>query len=890
MARKTVKIPGSYALKKSENKYGRKAAALAPDDIAKWNNIHMQENVWQAITGKILSEQSLRDTLEFICNQLVQTFGYRRACIGIKEQAGTVIVYAIVGAVDKLKDEQYVRWDDTPEGQNPIGRAIQSGQPQVYTLDESCEGRVFNQLWAKLKPSTLVVFPLQGKTETLGVLSVCLNESQQLNSRVMSQLEYFAMQAALAVISAQDHRIRTHSKLIYERSSDIFILLNLKGNIIEANKAALQAYGYTREELLGLSFSELFARGGNGDNPNKIGKVGTDIQFESVHLSKGGRAFPVEIIAQSDIVGDFPVFLTIIRDISQRKQAEEALWYEKELAQVTLNSIGDGVITTAKDGKIEALNLVAEQLTGWPSAEAKEMPLLEVFNIVDEISGEQLEDPVLKCLQMKSVLKLDYRTRLIHRQGYSYALAVSVAPIRDRLGAIIGAVLVFRNVSDKRKLVQQLFDQSRHDTLTKLPNRLLFNEYLNQVLLKAAVKQSLVGLLFLDIDRFKLVNDTMGHAWGDILLQAIGERLSGCIRAEDMVARQGGDEFLILLPELGTSQTAVDIADRVIEVLAAPFVLDQQEVHVSASVGIAIYPRDGDNSEELVKHADAAMYYAKAQGRNNYQFYTAKANVAVGEKLSLENKLRKALLSEELVVYYQPQVDLSSGKISGLEALVRWQTPDRGIMVPAQFIPIAEETGLISLIDRLVLQMASKQMRSWQKAGYNFNRITVNLSARQFRYPNLVDSIMHILEHAELEPSYLEIEITESVAIDDVEFTIETLRELKKQGIRISIDDFGMGFSSLGHLRQFPLDTLKIDQSFTKDIGRNRSGTEIAGAIISLAQILNLRVVAEGVETNEQLEFLKTRQCDEIQGYLFSKPVTAVEIERMFLENKCLAV
>lgn len=449
-------------------------------------------------------------------------------------------------------------------------------------------------------------------------------------------------------------------------------------------------------------------------------------------------------------------------------------------------------------------------------------------------------------------------------------------------------VSIYKDITHRKQIEEKIWHQAHHDTLTDLPNRLLFNEHLSLALARAKRKQKKCAVIFLDLDRFKLINDTLGHNNGDLLLQLVAQRLQKVLYEGDTVGRQGGDEFLILLPDLDQEEDAAAAAGKILHLFTDPFYLDAHEVFVSSSLGVSLYPTDGENIETLVKHADTAMYHAKEQGRNNYQFFTQELNEKIHERLTIENNLRKALVRKEFLFHYQPLVNLSSGQLVGIEALIRWQSPHKGLLSPVVFIPIAEETGMIVPIGERALQEACLQNLSWQQKGYPPHRIAVNISARQFREPDFIETITRILEETGMDPQWLELEITESIAMEQGENTIQQLKRLKKLGIQIAIDDFGTGFSSLNALRQLPLTTLKIDQTFIREIGNDCNGEAVLRTIIHLAKDLKLRTVAEGVETQEQLAFLKKEKCDEIQGYLFSRPLPCEEIEVLFKTYKAL--
>lgn len=442
-----------------------------------------------------------------------------------------------------------------------------------------------------------------------------------------------------------------------------------------------------------------------------------------------------------------------------------------------------------------------------------------------------------------------------------------------------------------RQRVRRMLTESRaekrvnhlayHDPLTDLPNRQRFADQLEHSTDVARRRGQPLALLFLDLDRFKLINDSLGHGAGDLLLQSVAQRLIACVRKGDVVGRLGGDEFTLIVEGVASAQEAALIAQKVLVVLAEPFMLDSREVFVTASIGIALYPFDGADHGTLLKNADVAMYRAKEHGRNNYQFYTAEMSARAMERLALENDLRRALERNEFLLHYQPQVHLASGDIIGLEALIRWHHPELGLVPPADFISPAEETGLIVPIGEWVLFSACQQARAWQDAGHREVRVAVNLSGRQLKQRDLVDTVRGVLSDTGLEPKWLELELTESSIMQNDKLTRSTLWELHDMGVRLSIDDFGTGYSSLSYLKRFPIDTLKIDRSFVRDITTDPDDAAIATAIIAMAHNLKLEVVAEGVETAEQRQFLQDRGCDSIQGYLISRPVPAAVLDRV---------
>lgn len=498
------------------------------------------------------------------------------------------------------------------------------------------------------------------------------------------------------------------------------------------------------------------------------------------------------------------------------------------------------------------------------------------------VCGQFPNDRLLQDMGVDSYMGIP----LFDSSGYVFGIiaVMDVKPLHNRgfaesmlrIFAVRAAAELERKRSEER--LQYL---AYHDPLTDLPNRTLFYDRLALALANAHRHRQMLAVLFIDLDQFKNVNDTLGHAMGDRLLQGFAERLTGSLREGDTIARMGSDEFTMLLPEIDQVEDAVKIAQCIFGAIKESWVLSGYEFHITASIGISVYPNDGADADNLLKNADTAMHRAKEKGRNNYQLYTPAMNEKILERLALEKSMRFALMHEEFVVYYQPQVNICSGEIIGLEALVRWQHPNLGLVFPDRFISSAEETGLILPIGEWVLRTACAQNKAWQDKGYQPVRVAVNLSPYQFQQQNLVETVSRVLLETGLAPQWLELEITEGIAMQDVEMTITTLRDLRAMGIGISIDDFGSGYSSLNYLIQFPISKLKIDQSFIREIESNPKNAAIVTTIIVLAQNLKLQVIAEGVENAEQFAFLKQNRCEEMQGYLFGKPVPAEIIEEV---------
>jgi diguanylate cyclase (GGDEF)-like protein/PAS domain S-box-containing protein len=562
-----------------------------------------------------------------------------------------------------------------------------------------------------------------------------------------------------------------------------------------------------------------------------------------------------------------------LRYAVERKASEEALFVEKERAQVTLNSIGDAVVCTDIAGNITFLNVVAEKMTGWQGKEAAGHPMAEVLQITDATSSETTPNPMALAIVRNIIMNLPPNCTLVRRDGFKIPIEDSVAPIHDREGQATGAVIVFHDVSVARTMAEQLAHLAEHDFLTGLPNRMLLNDRVAQAITLAPRHMKKVAVLFLDLDGFKHINDSLGHPIGDKLLQAIGKRLGECVRGSDTVSRQGGDEFVVLLSEVEHAEDAAISAVRLLQGVAGSYSIDMHDLHVSASIGVSIYPDDGLDAETLIKNADTAMYQAKENGRQSYQFFKPSMNVRAVERQSIEESLRRAMERQEFTLHYQPKIDLRTGEITGAEALLRWTHPVRGPVSPAQFIPVAEDCGLILPIGKWVLREACKQARVWQNAGLALGTIAVNISAMEFRDDKFLEEVFAIINDTGLDPKFLELELTESVLMKRAEATESILKTLRARGVKVAVDDFGTGYSSLSYLRRLPIDALKIDQSFVRQITTDPDETTIVTAVIGMGRSLKLRVVAEGVETQQQLAFLQEHECDEAQGYYFSRPI-----------------
>lgn len=598
-------------------------------------------------------------------------------------------------------------------------------------------------------------------------------------------------------------------------------------------------------------------------------------------------------IVDNEVVGRVWSF----RDITQQRQAEQSLLLYQRAIEASPNGV---VLTDAskKNYPIIYVNRAFEKITGYRNDEMIGKPWASLFNYdSDQNEIAKLEKSVNNNGEETAELRCN------RKNGEMYWNEVRVAPVQhlfedisdDKLYKEVRGdsenktthyVTIVSDVTERKAMEEQLQHQVTHDALTGLPNRILLHDRIKQAVLYAHRAKGKVGILFLDLDNFKLVNDALGHKMGDHLLQSVASRLSSVVRATDTVARLGGDEFVVVLAPLEDESECEKIAEKILGVIHDPIQVEERELHITTSIGISMFPTDGHDGEILVQNADTAMYQAKDNGRDNIQFFTTNMNKNVSERLSLYNKLRAALAKQELSLVYQPVVELESETVTGVEALLRWKAPFIGNVSPAEFIPLAEETGLIVPIGEWVLKTACIQAMEWKKRGLPDIKMSVNISGRQLKHTDIVATLVQVLDETGMSPQSLVLELTESMLMDYAEETIGKLIAIREMGITIAIDDFGTGYSSLSYLRELPVDKLKIDRAFVTDIDSNDDNAVITQAIIAMAQKLKLKVLAEGAERKEEIDFLRAHQCSEIQGYYFSKPLTAEGCEK-YIKKHC---
>ncbi|MGZ4111683.1 MAG: EAL domain-containing protein, partial [Tumebacillaceae bacterium] len=660
--------------------------------------------------------------------------------------------------------------------------------------------------------------------------------------------------------------------------------VDLEQHITMWSKGAEQLFGWTAEEVTGLPLPTL----PDGCNESLFDQLLQDGQLAGVEATrkhKNGKLLYVNVwgAALRDETGEMTGVMSIVSDSSERKLAEVAM-RESEKRYRSVVELCPEAIIVHQNAVVRYVNPAAAKLGQVNDPE--EMIGDSIFSFIHPEYRQQSVARYTKKLEerRKSGNTLETDLTVVLKDGTPF-----IGEVNSKLIEIDGepaTLTMIKDVTARQETENQLKRMAYYDALTGLPNRVLFKETLSQGLAEMEKGSFDLAILFLDMDRFKYINDTFGHPFGDLMLKVIGGRLQECIGDRGMLARMGGDEFTILLENVNGAERMTQMAEDILAQFRDPIVIDDHELLLTPSIGIAVAPFDGEDADSLMKHADAAMYRAKEHGGNRYEFYTSAISVDHYERILLENDLRRALERTEFVLHYQPKIDAITRRIVSMEALVRWQRPGYGMVSPGLFIPLAEETGLILALGEWVLREACRQNKEWQDMGFAPMRVAVNVSAKQFHQSNVVDMIHRVLEETGLDPEWLEIEITESTIMKNAEGVIATVQQLKRMGVHIAIDDFGTGYSSLGYLRRFHLNTLKVDRSFLQDVLEDSENTIIVSAIINLAHNLKLNVVAEGVETEEQLAFLIELGCDEVQGYLFSPPISAERFLGL-LEQQC---
>ena len=659
--------------------------------------------------------------------------------------------------------------------------------------------------------------------------------------------------------------VGSNFRQMYEKSSDAIMLIR-HDRIADLNPAALALFDCAdRSQMLGRGLADFspLSQGAGALSAERAGELARqayeqgNCRYDWRYLSCGGRPFWAEVLLTSVSLDHDYLFYAVIRDISERKAAEHSLYLA---AQVFENS-RDAIVLTDRRRAIIAVNRAYSDTTGYAAQDVAGQPLeRHRGGVEDEALYRQIWAELAESGHWQG------ETWAQRRDGASYPVWLSLTEIRDSAGEISNYMGILSDITDRKKSEAHTRHLAEHDFLTDLPNRVLLLDRLSLALTAAHRNQTMLAILFLDLDRFKLINDTLGHHVGDLLLKEVAARLVKCVRAVDTVSRQGGDEFVIMLADIGGADQAAHVATSVLQAIAQEVRLDGHVVHVTTSVGISLYPSDGADIDTLVKNADIAMYHAKEQGRSCFQFFNAAMNAHIVERAGFENGLRLALARHEFELEFQPEIDIASGDAVGAEALIRWRHPQFGLLAPERFITVAEESGLMIPIGNWVLQAACVQARRWHDAGHSLV-VAVNLSQAQFMQKDLLARVAAALAGAALDARWLELEVTEAAIMKHGAGARATLAGLRALGVRLTIDDFGTGYTRLGHLKDYPVDKLKIDRSFMDGITGDRDDAAVITAIIAMARSLKMQVIAEGVETAAQLDFLRQHGCDQYQGY-----------------------
>ncbi|WP_371736969.1 MULTISPECIES: EAL domain-containing protein [Brevibacillus] len=666
--------------------------------------------------------------------------------------------------------------------------------------------------------------------------------------------------------------------------STILAITDHRGIILRANEQFCRISKYSRSELIGQDHRLL----NSGHHPKSFFKQmwkcigsGQVWRGEICNRAKDGSLYWVDttIVPFVDTKGKIYQYVSIRNDITARKHMEEEVRKSEELYRLIAENTSDIISIVNAEGDFLYLSPAHKAVFDHDVPD-------ERFHNLFEWIVEDDRDIMAFAIQHTYSTRKEYTVecRIQTSRKETIWTESKINPIVDELGNVSKLLFVTRDITDRKQSEELIHHLAYHDALTDLPNRRMYTQHLSREIMQAKRFQSNLAVLFLDLDRFKDVNDSFGHDVGDLLLVEAANRLKACLRPTDVVARLGGDEFTVLLSQLADREEAAALANQIMEALQRPFILQDHSFNVSCSIGIALYPQDGDNADDLLKRADTALYTVKSRGKNGYDFFDPTMEAKSLERILMENELRKAIEQEQFQIYYQPKIDIATDTLTGMEALVRWVHPELGVIPPNRFIPIAEETGMIIALGEWILRQACRQNKIWHDQGYLL-KVSVNLSARQIYQKDLVEMIKQILAETELAAEWLELEITESIFVKMEEATA-VLQQIRDIGIHISIDDFGTGYSSFSYIKSLPVDTIKIDASFIRDIHHNQESQAIVKAIVTIAQSLNMNVIAEGIELNDQAAALQQNGCDHGQGYLFSRPLATDDFERYLRKDQ----
>jgi diguanylate cyclase (GGDEF)-like protein/PAS domain S-box-containing protein len=851
--------------------------------------------VLSATNEALLYATTPTELYQRVCDAAVDGHQFLTAAVTTPDADTWMRVEAASGlAAQQLRAARMSVDVNTAEGRGLVGEAFRERRPAVSNdLLRDPRTQPWHEAAAQAGVASGAAIPVLRGERAVGVMLFYSRQINGFDPDTVAQLERLARNVDFALANFEREAERQHAaealrrseeryRNILESLDDAYYEVDLRGKPIYLNGAYSRMLGYDHHEVAGRdyrsrqtpemtqvvfkAFREVFDTG-----------ISKKSQYWE-YLHRDGSIVQVEgsVLLVKDESGKPTGFRGILRDVTERRRIDAAL--------------------RESESRFRALTHLSSDWYWEQDAEHRFTRLESRAS-----SDRQTANPLLGRRIWESTLQAqmpggwdDFRALLDQRRSFRdvvmqrvapgkapYYISMSGEPVFDSDGGFLGYRGVSREITDQKVAEEHIHHMARHDSLTGLPNRMMFSHLLHAALQTAARYKRSFAVMFIDLDRFKFINDTLGHEAGDTLLKEISARFRQVLRASDVIARLGGDEFVVLVQEVSDREHADIVARKLLSAAIKPVEVMGQECRVTASVGISLFPQDGEDEQTLMKNADSAMYYAKEEGKNNHQFYSSEISTQTLERLTLEAKLRRAMEHKEFSLAYQAKVDLKSGGITGVEALLRWQNDELGVVSPAKFIPVAEETGLIVHIGRWVMKTACLQTVAWQQQGLPPINMAVNLSVRQFADEQLVDDIAAILHETGMDPTLLELEITEGMIVHNVERAIKLLTAIKQLGVRLAIDDFGTGYSSLGQLKNFPIDTLKVDRSFIRDLATDSEDKAITSAIIAMGKTLSLTVVAEGVETVEQQTFLREQACDEMQGYYFSKPVVADEFAEL---------
>ena len=895
-------------------------------DISRQKNAQSKiirlSNLYAAVsqTSQAIVRITDRETLfKEICRIAIEHGQLHAAWIGlIDKKSLQVVPAAAAGAVEEYVKTLYVSADPAiAEGRGPVGTCINEDRPYIcndFYADERLE-----LWWAKAQSvgyQSMAVFPIKSGGVIVGVLAFYADEKHFFNAEQVSVLEEMAGNVSFALDTYASEASRKTAEVALQESENRYrklvesspeaIFVRQAGKFRLVNRACVHLLrAPSAAALIGKPVLDVIHTDYHAiviERMRRIFSEQVGVPFlEEKWIRLDGSVFDAEIAANPFLIDGEHATQVVIRDISERKQMERLLQglvegtsfaeSEKFFPAMVQHlayalDVPYAVIAECRGENFETACVLAFwNGGGWlPGYEydIENTPCQTLLNDGESCSfnsNVQQHFPgntLLVEAEAESYLGVTLKDSAGHTIGHLFVM--DKKPLRDDARALsILNIFAARAASEveRKRTDENIRHLAHHDLLTGLPNRVLMQDRIEQAIAQAHRNSTRVGLLFLDLDRFKNINDTLGHAAGDRGLQEMARRPRGALRESDTIARVGGDEFMAVIHDFSDTRLLSEVARKILDTVAAPLVIDSQECPLTASIGIATYPDDGADVQTLLKNADIAMYRAKGAGKNNFQFYSARMNIHTIERLGLESRLRRAIDSAEFVVHYQPKVAIGTHRIAGAEALVRWQHPERGLLAPGEFISLAEETGLIGPLGLWVLRTACRQAQIWHAEGLEIGRVAVNLSARQFTQESLSRDIAGVLRETGLDPRRLELELTESAVMSNPDQAVKQMNELKAIGIHLTIDDFGTGYASLTYLKRFPIDSLKIDKSFINGIPDDACDTAITRAVIAMAHGMQLTVVAEGVETAAQVAFLRVHGCDEIQGYVFSRPIPA---------------